>query len=104
MERSSVNLAASPVFSISNLISLGFDIDSPWGDHSLTTQSLYIGQGITLYVVDLREVFLEVDGKVKLLPGVKNIASLTSALLLFGCKVNISNAVKAMNNTVLSKV
>lgn len=91
-------------FSLQNLDSLGFEIDAPWGDKRLPTYSFYVGQGMTIHVVNFTDAYLEVDGKIKEMVGVKNVASLTSALLLFGCKVNLSKAVEAMNSPVLATV
>lgn len=84
-------------FSEENLKSLGFDIDAPWGDDNLSTHSIYLGQGMTIHVVDLKDVFLEVDGKIKVLPQVKNVMSLTSALVLFGRKVDIPAVLHSLN-------
>ncbi|MGJ1414047.1 hypothetical protein [Sphingobacterium multivorum] len=52
---------------------------------------------MTIHVVDLKDVFLEVDGKIKVLPQVKNVMSLTSALVLFGRKVDIPAVLHSLN-------
>lgn len=84
-------------FTKENLESLGFEIDTPWGDESLITYAIFLGQGMTIHVVDLKEVFLEVDGKIKVLPKITNVMSLTSALVLFGIKVDIPAVLHSLN-------
>lgn len=96
-------LVMRQIFSEENLLSLGFEIDSPWGDDSLSDYSMFLGQGMTMHIVNFNEAFLEVDGKIKELQGIKNIASLTSGLLLFGQKVDISKALNAMDDQSIGK-
>ncbi|MDR0265998.1 MAG: hypothetical protein LBJ04_22485 [Sphingobacterium sp.] len=90
-------------FSEENLLSLGFEVDAPWGDNSLPDYSMFLGQGMTMHIVNFNDAFLEVDGKIKELQGIKNIASLTSGLLLFGQKVDISKALNAMDDQPIGK-
>ncbi|MDR6734131.1 hypothetical protein [Sphingobacterium sp. 2149] len=90
-------------FSEENLLSLGFEVDAPWGDNSLPDYSMFLGQGMTMHIVNFTEAFLEVDGKIKELQGIRNVASLTSGLLLFGQKVDLSKALYAMDSQPASK-
>lgn len=50
-----------------------------------------------MHVVELKEVFIEVDGAIKQLPGVTNVMALASGLLLFGRSVEISRVLSGLN-------
>lgn len=86
-----------PNFTESNLSSLGFDPNGTWGDKCLPLWSIYLGHGMSMHVVELKEVFIEVDGTIKKLPGATNVMALASGLLLFGRSVEISRVLSDLN-------
>ncbi len=86
-----------PNFTESNLSSLGFDPNGTWGDDCLHLWSIYLGHGMSMHVVEFKEVFIEVDSSIKPLPGVTNVIALVNGLLLFGRSVEISNVLSGLN-------
>jgi len=72
-----------------------------WGDESLPLWTIYLGHGMSMHVVSFKDVFLEVDGRMKPLTGVTNVMALASGLLLFGRSVEVSRVLSSMKVDVL---
>lgn len=88
-------------FPQSTLVSLGLESNGTWGDESLPLWTIYLGHGMSMHVVSFKDVFLEVDGRMKPLLGVGNTIALASAILMFGCKVEISRVLSSLKVDVL---
>jgi len=56
---------------------------------------------MSMHVVSFKDVFLEVDGRMKPLTGVTNVMALAGGLLLFGRSVEVSRVLSSLKVDVL---